>query len=38
LKGVKRIVFNLNSTDQGDWGMNTPAYFCLDDLSYEFPQ
>ncbi|HNV80511.1 MAG: DUF4465 domain-containing protein [Tenuifilaceae bacterium] len=38
LKGVKRMAFNLNSTDQGDWGMNTPAYFCLDDLSYEFPQ
>lgn len=36
LKNVKKIVFNLSSTDNGDWGMNTPAYFCMDDLMVEY--
>ncbi len=26
--------FELSSTDNGDFGMNTPAYFCLDNLAY----
>lgn len=30
---VTRIRFTLDSTDQGQWGMNTPAYFCLDQLT-----
>ena len=30
---VTRIVFTLSSTDNGDWGMNTPCYFCLDRLT-----
>ena len=30
---VTRITFVLSSTDNGDWGMNTPAYFCLDQLT-----
>ena len=30
---VTKIDFNLTSTDNGDWGMNTPAYFCLDQLT-----
>lgn len=29
---VSRLVFTLSSTDNGDWGMNTPSYFCLDRL------
>jgi len=28
------LFFSLSSTDIGDFGMNTPAYFCLDNLSY----
>lgn len=29
---VKRLTFHLDSTDEGDWGMNTPAYFALDNV------
>ena len=29
---VKKLHFSLSSTDNGDWGMNTPAYFCMDDI------
>jgi hypothetical protein len=36
LKGVSKIVFNLSSSDNSEWGMNTPSYFCLDDISVEF--
>ena len=27
------ITFELSSTDNGKWGMNTPAYFCIDGVS-----
>ena len=30
---VKSLKFSLSSTDNGDWGMNTPAYFAMDDLT-----
>ena len=30
---VTRLKFSLESTDLGDWGMNTPAYFCIDDFN-----
>ena len=30
---VDKITFSLASTDNGSWGMNTPAYFCLDQLT-----
>lgn len=30
---VKSINFKLESSDVGDWGMNTPAYFCVDDVN-----
>lgn len=30
---VKELTFSLSSTDVGGWGMNTPAYFCLDNLN-----
>ena len=29
---VTSIGFSVSSTDTGDWGMNTPAYFCIDQL------
>lgn len=29
---VTGIYFTLESSDSGEWGMNTPAYFCLDRL------
>ena len=29
---VKKIVFTMSSTDSGQWGINTPTYFCLDQL------
>ena len=31
---VKSLSFNLSSSDMGEWGMNTPNYFALDDLSF----
>lgn len=33
--GVKTLHFALSSSDNGGWGMNTPAYFALDDISIE---
>lgn len=30
---VKNIQFKLESSDVGDWGMNTPAYFCIDNFT-----
>lgn len=30
---VKKLSFSLISSDNGDWGMNTPGYFCLDNLT-----
>ncbi len=29
---VNELYFTLDSTDTGDWGMNTPGYFCMDKL------
>lgn len=29
---VNQIWFSMTSTDTGTWGMNTPAYFCMDKL------
>ncbi len=31
---VNKIEISLSSSDTGDWGMNTPAYVCLDNLVY----
>ncbi|MBU2490613.1 MAG: DUF4465 domain-containing protein [Proteobacteria bacterium] len=33
LGAVKTLEFGLTSSDTGDWGMNTPAYFALDNLN-----
>jgi hypothetical protein len=30
---VSAIHFSLESTDMGAWGMNTPAYFCVDNIN-----
>ncbi len=32
LNTVDSLTFELNSTDIGEYGMNTPAYFCIDDF------
>ncbi len=32
LGAVDTLVFQLSSSDVGEWGMNTPAYFALDQL------
>ena len=32
---VSKLSFALSSTDNGDWGMNTPAYFCFDNFGAE---
>lgn len=29
---INKVVFALTSSDNGDYGMNTPAYFCLDEF------
>ncbi len=33
LGSVKSVEFKLESSDTGMWGMNTPAYFCVDDVN-----
>jgi len=35
LKNVKFITFSFKGTDTNDYGLNTPAYICIDDLRYE---
>jgi len=35
LGDVKTLEFSLSSSDTGDWGMNTPAYFAMDRLEAE---
>jgi hypothetical protein len=32
LGNVDSVIFNLSSSDNGIYGMNTPAYFCMDNL------
>jgi hypothetical protein len=32
---INKMTFRLSSTDNSAWGMNTPAYVCLDNLKYE---
>ncbi len=32
---INKITFRFSSTDNGTWGMNTPAYVCLDNFKYE---
>ena len=35
---VARLSFDMSSSDSGQWGMNTPAYFCLDNLGASKPE
>lgn len=32
---VDSVSFSFSSTDNGTWGMNTPAYVCIDNVEYE---
>jgi len=32
LGNVDSLVYSLSSTDNGTWGMNTPAFFCIDNF------
>ncbi|MBN2374361.1 DUF4465 domain-containing protein [bacterium] len=34
---IKGIEFTMSSSDSGQWGMNTPAYFCMDNLTISTP-
>lgn len=34
---VKGLFFDLESSDVGNFGMNTPSYFCIDQLSLAIP-
>lgn len=38
LGAINQIGFKLTSSDNSDWGMNTPSYFCLDNLTYLEPE
>ena len=33
LGNLDSLIFHLSSSDVGDWGMNTPGFFCLDDFT-----
>lgn len=33
LGSVSEVHFSMESTDMGMWGMNTPAYFCVDNVN-----
>jgi hypothetical protein len=33
---VVMVVFDMDGTDKGDWGLNTPAYFAYDDVAVQF--
>lgn len=32
---VKKLTVTMNSSDVGEWGINTPTYFCFDDFGAE---
>ena len=34
--GVKTIKFNFDGSDKSAWGLNTPAYICLDNINVSF--
>ena len=35
---INKLSFSFSSTDNGEWGMNTPAYACIDDITYILPE
>lgn len=34
---IDELVFSMDGSDKGQWGLNTPAYFCLDNFGMEMP-
>lgn len=34
LAGAQRLYFNVSSTLSGEWGLNVPGYFAVDDVTY----
>ncbi len=38
LGAVNQLTFPFQSSDNGTWGMNTPAYVCIDDIVYSDPE
>jgi hypothetical protein len=32
---ISKLGFSLRSSDNGTWGMNTPGYFCIDNMNHE---
>jgi len=32
---ISKLEFSLRSTDNSAWGMNTPGYFCIDNINHE---
>ena len=34
---IDGLTFSMESSDSGDWGMNTPAYFCMDNFGAAKP-
>ena len=34
---ISKLEFSLRSSDNGAWGMNTPGYFCIDNLNRQIP-
>lgn len=37
LAGASQIYFNISGTKTGDYGLNTPAYFAVDDIEFSTP-
>lgn len=37
MKEARKLRFSLSSSDNGAWGMNTPSFFCIDDLNGQKP-
>jgi len=35
---INKITFKLMSSDTGQYGMNTPAYFCFDNIIFQIPE
>jgi len=31
---VDKVIFSFDSSDKGQWGMNTPAYACIDNIEF----
>jgi hypothetical protein len=38
LGAVNQLTFSFESSDNGDYGMNTPSYICIDEIVYSDPE